>query len=309
MKITIATRGSALARAQSGLIGAALAAQPGCEVDYLIVSTQGDQSAALLDQIGGTGVFVTAVREAVLAGEAELCIHSLKDLPTASHSRLSLAAVPKRESPWDVLVSAGDLALADLPTKATVGTGSPRRAAQLRLIRPDLRVLPIRGNVPSRIHKVDTGELDAVVLAEAGLRRLGLGHRISSVLLGSDMLPAPAQGALGIEWVEDQIGADLAAGVLAQDHRDSRAEVVAERAALATLEVGCTSPMGARAVVNLETGSLELKAAVFGPPGTEPLRVQLAGSAQEPALLGVQVAEELLSQGAAKLVGEKFSWV
>ncbi|MCH9816762.1 MAG: hydroxymethylbilane synthase, partial [Actinomycetia bacterium] len=245
MTVTIATRGSALARTQSALVGAALADASDVEVGYHIVSTQGDQTTALLDQIGGTGVFVVAVREAVLAGEADLCVHSLKDLPTAAHDRLSLAAVPSRESPWDVLVSAGDAGLTELPIGASVGTGSPRRAAQLQLLRPDLHVVPIRGNVPSRIEKVDSGELAAVVLAEAGLHRLGLSHRISALLGHQEMLPAPGQGALGIEWAEDQIGADLAAAVSALDHGDSRAAVAAERATLSRLEVGCTAPMGA----------------------------------------------------------------
>ena len=197
--LRIGTRGSALALAQSGRIGAAVATATGCSVDLVRIRTEGDINTGPLAAIGGTGVFVTAVRSALLAGDVDMVVHSFKDLPTAPVPELDLAAVPLRENPFDALCARDGLQLADLPLGSRVGTGSPRRAAQLLAVRPDLKVEPVRGNVDTRLATVTTGELDAVVLAFAGLARLDRTAAVTELLDPPVMLPAAAQGALAVE--------------------------------------------------------------------------------------------------------------
>jgi hydroxymethylbilane synthase len=305
--LLVATRASNLARAQSTQVATLLGEQLGRPVELVLVTTMGDQSSAPLAQIGGTGVFVAAVRQAVLAGEADVCVHSLKDLPTEPNERLSLAAVPARASALDVLVTRSRTSLAQLARGAVVGTGSPRRAAQMRLLRPDLTVRGVRGNVDSRIAAVDRGDLDAVILAEAGLARLGLSGRISEVMSVADMLPAPGQGALGIEIDAANQDADLVSAAISIDHRETRAAVTAERAALAALEAGCTAPVGALANVDPTGVELTLVAAVFDPDGRQAVRRTCSGPVGDARLLGESAAAELISAGAGDYLGERVS--
>ncbi|KUG51781.1 hydroxymethylbilane synthase [Serinicoccus chungangensis] len=243
--LRLGTRRSALATSQSGWVADRLRAA-GRGVELVLVTTEGDTSRRSLTEIGGTGVFASALRGALLDGRIDLAVHSLKDLPTAPADGLVVAAVPEREDPHDVLVARDGLALRDLPPGAVVGTGSPRRAAQLGLLRPDLEVRDIRGNVDSRIRMVRDQVLDAVVLARAGLARLDRLDEATEVLGTDDMVPAAGQGALAVECRADDTGlaAELAEIL---DHPATRAQVSAERAALAALEAGCTAPVGALA--------------------------------------------------------------
>lgn len=243
--LRLGTRRSALATSQSGWVAERLRGA-GMEVELVLVTTEGDTSRRSLAEIGGTGVFASALRDALLDGRIDLAVHSLKDLPTAPADGLVVAAVPEREDPRDVLVARDDLTLADLPAGAVVGTGSPRRAAQLRLLRPNLEIRDIRGNVDSRIRMVHDQVLDAVVLARAGLARLDRLAEATEVLDLDTMLPAAGQGALAVECRAD--APDLAARLAeALEHPATRTAVDAERAALAALEAGCTAPVGALA--------------------------------------------------------------
>ena len=303
--VLLATRGSALALAQAGQVAQVFSERLGRPVELLRVSTQGDQSSAPLHEIGGTGVFVAAVRQAVLDGRADLCVHSLKDLPTAPREGLDLVAIPERGPVGDALVSRDDRRLADLAEGAVVGTGSPRRAAQLRRIRPDLDIHGLRGNIDSRISAVDRGDLDAVLLAEAGLHRLGLAHRISEAFPVEIILPAPGQGALGVEIAKTGSGHDLVSTALAVDHGGTRAAVTAERAALAGLEAGCTAPVGALAQVSPDGTELRLVVAVFDSEDGQMVRKSSTGSVGEAQALGHRVAAQLLSAGAGQYMGER----
>ncbi len=244
--LRLGTRRSALARTQSAWVAARLAAL-GAPCELTEVITEGDVNQAPLTQIGGTGVFASALRQALLAGEIDLAVHSLKDLPVAPEPGLVVAAIPEREDVRDVLIAAdpGVRSLADLPPGAVLGTGSPRRAAQLRQARPDLRCQPIRGNVGTRIGRVTRGELDGVVLAGAGLRRLGLTSQISGYLSTEVMLPAAGQGALAVECrADDERTVQVLAAI---DDPATRVCVELERELLAALEAGCTAPVGAYA--------------------------------------------------------------
>ncbi|MGB7449966.1 MAG: hydroxymethylbilane synthase [Ornithinimicrobium sp.] len=247
----LGTRASALASVQARTVAEWLRAG-GASVEMVPVSTEGDRSTQPLTQIGGTGVFASALRSALLRGEIDLAVHSLKDLPVADHPGLTLAAIPVREDPRDVVITASGETLAQLPFGARVGTGSPRRAGQLTACHPHLRIQDIRGNVDTRIAKVANGEVDAVVLAKAGVNRLGRTHEVSHVLELEEMLPAPGQGALAVECrdphpseqaSEHDRAVHSACAVL--DDVVTRACVGAERAMLARLEAGCTAPVGA----------------------------------------------------------------
>ncbi len=252
--LRLGTRRSALARTQSGHVASWLRAQ-GYDVELVDIVTEGDVSRAPLTQIGGTGVFASALRHALHDGTVDLAVHSMKDLPTAAEPGLVVAAVPPREDPRDALCARDGLTLAELPGGASVGTGSPRRAAQLRVVRPDLRVVPLRGNVATRPATVRDGTLDAVLLAGAGLARLGRLAQATELLDPAVMLPAAAQGALAVECREDRD--DVRAALAALEDADTRAATTAERALLAQLEAGCTAPIGALAVVTAEGLELE----------------------------------------------------
>jgi hydroxymethylbilane synthase len=246
MTLRIGTRPSALAVAQAGTIADRLSSA-GHPAELVTVTTSGDRSGAPVAELG-VGVFVSALREALVRGEVDVAVHSYKDLPTAPDPRLHMAAVPQREDPRDALVARDGMVLGELPPGATVGTGSPRRRAQLEALGLGLDVVPIRGNVDTRIGKVRSGELDAVVVAAAGLRRLGRIDEATELLDPLQMLPAPAQGALAIECRVDDLELGRALS-LALDDEHTRAAVIAERAVLATLEAGCHAPVGALADV------------------------------------------------------------
>ena len=263
--LRIATRGSALALAQTGMIAAELTRLTGVEVQISVVTTEGDTSRASLASIGGTGVFASALRSVLIAGDADLVVHSLKDLPTARYPGLKLGAVPTREDPRDAFITRDGLTLDELPEGFRVGTGSPRRVAQLLSLRPDAVVVDIRGNVDTRLAKVSSGELDAVVLAAAGLTRLGRLDAVTEFFDLSLWPTAPGQGALALEARKEDSIEELA---LIQ-HADSRLSIAAERAVLAALEAGCTAPIGATAAIS--DSLLTLTAVVYRADGTEEL--------------------------------------
>ena len=300
--LRLGTRGSALALAQSGHVATAVTAL-GPAVELVRVQTEGDVNSAAIAQIGGTGVFVTALREALLAGEVDLAVHSFKDLPTAPAEGLVIAAVPVREDPRDALVARDGLTLGELPPGSRIGTGSPRRTAQLLGLGLGLEVVPIRGNVDTRIGKVRSGELDAVVLARAGLARLGRLDEASEVLDPLTVLPAPAQGALALECRADD--AALVGLLAALDDADTRTAVAAERALLGALEAGCTAPVGALAQVADGDDGLEiyLRGLVAAIDGTDAVRLSATGPTSEAEEVGRRLAAELLDLGAADLMG------
>jgi hydroxymethylbilane synthase len=306
--LRIGTRASALAYAQSEAVAERLRAVLGADVELVTVVSEGDRTAAPLTQIGGSGVFVGAARDALVSGEVDVAVHSLKDLPTASDDRVVLAAVPRREDPRDALVARGGLTLGELATGSTVGTGSPRRAAQLRALGLGLIVVDIRGNVDTRLRKVASGTVDAVLLARAGLIRLGRVDEITETIDPIQMLPAPGQGALAVEVAA---GASVLADDIrsALDDADSRSAVTAERALLRTLEAGCLAPIGALADVaeGDEGPEMWLRAVVVAPDGSSLVRLSASGPPTEAAALGNSLAHELLTEGAASLMRERAS--
>ena len=269
----------------------------GRAVEIVGVTTLGDVSRAQLTQIGGTGVFVSALREALLGGQVDLAVHSLKDLPTGPAAGVLLAAVPPRDDPRDALIARDGAKLADLPPGARIGTGSPRRAAQLLGLRADLRCVPIRGNAGTRLGKVSEGELDAVVLACAGLARIGHVGAITQVFEPEEMLPAPGQGALAVECREDD--AELTALLQAVTDEASMAAVTAERSLLEALEAGCSAPIGAFAGGSAQ---LRMQAAVMSPDGSRTLRAHGGAPAADAWQLGRDMAAELLRSGASDLI-------
>ena len=298
--IRLGTRGSVLALTQSQQIADALTAQ-GHQVELVTITTHGDTSSAAISQLGGTGVFVTALREALLAKDVDLAVHSYKDLPTAPADGLVVAAVPVRQDPRDALVARDGLTLGELPAGSRVGTGSPRRTAQLLTLGMGLEVVPIRGNVDTRLGFVHDGKLDAVVLARAGLARLGRLEEITETLDPLQMLPAPAQGALALECRDDELVPVLAA----LDDPDTRAAVAAERALLAALEAGCSAPVGALADIALgdDGPELFLRGLVAALDGSDAIRLSATGATHDPVEVGKRLAAELLDLGAAKLMG------
>ncbi|WP_138442446.1 hydroxymethylbilane synthase [Sinomonas susongensis] len=323
MSVRIGTRGSALALTQTQQTADLLAAVGGFETELVRIKTEGDVRTGSLAQLGGTGVFVAALREALLADRCDVAIHSLKDLPTGGTPGLALGAIPARADVRDVLCARDGLTLAQLPAGAKVGTGSPRRAAQLRAARPDLEVHDIRGNVDTRLGRVPGlggsasgtagGDLDAVVLAAAGLARLGRTDVVSEYFEPDVMLPAPGQGALAVECRLDDAPArengvlvpDAVQGVLAQalaaiDDADTRLAVSAERALLARLEAGCAAPVGALA--RRKGSLLYLEAVVCSPDGRQSVRLNKATDGLTDVgahLLGIELAEDLLAHGVA----------
>jgi hydroxymethylbilane synthase len=296
--IRIGTRASDLARTQSQLVADAVTAGTGRTCLLVPVTTSGDMSTRPLSEIGGTGVFVTALRAALLAGEVDVAVHSLKDLPTAPAPDLVVAAVPEREDPRDALVAGGGRTLAQLPTQARVGTGSPRRAAQLRSLRDDLDVVDIRGNVDTRLRKVRDGEVDAVVLARAGLARLGRLDVVSEVFEPDRMLPAPGQGALAVECrAGDPPLVELLRSAL--ESVSARVAVTAERSLLGALEAGCTAPVGALA--QLVGDQVRLRAVAADVEGRTAVHGALTAPVQDAAGLGRRLADQMLADGAADL--------
>jgi hydroxymethylbilane synthase len=302
--LRLGSRRSALAMAQAEAVAARLR-DSGRPVDIVEVVTDGDRSAAALTELGGTGVFVTELRRRLYDGDIDFAVHSLKDLPTMPAAGLVVAAVPPRADPRDALVARDALVLSQLPTGARIGTGSPRRAAQLRALGLGLDVVPIRGNVDTRLGKVESGEVDAVVVAAAGLARLGRLDVASEILDPGQMLPAPGQGALAVECRADDQTLLAALGEL--DDPQTHAAVTAERSLLAALEAGCTAPVGALADVALgDDGDdeLYLRAVVTAVNGTRAVRLSATGPLAESEEIGRRLAAQLLEEGAADLIGE-----
>ncbi|MCN9241232.1 hydroxymethylbilane synthase [Streptomyces sp. RY43-2] len=324
--LRLGTRRSKLAMAQSGQVADAVTRVTGRPVELVEITTYGDISREHLAQIGGTGVFVAALREALLRGEVDFAVHSLKDLPTAQPEGLVLAAVPVREDPRDVIVAREGLKFADLPRGARIGTGSPRRMAQLnayaRTHDLSIETVPIRGNVDTRIGYVRSGELDAVVLAAAGLNRLGRLDEVTDFLSVDTVLPAPGQGALAIECAARN--AELIAALAELDDPFTRVAVTAERSLLAALEAGCSAPVGALADLHPLSASLErgdsrgagqtvkemrLRGVVGRADGSALVQMSTTGpvleSHDQAMALGSELAAEMLAKGAAGLMGER----
>jgi hydroxymethylbilane synthase len=300
--LRLGTRASELARTQSQSVADAISAATGTPVELVPIVTEGDRSDAAIAQLGGTGVFVTALREALLAGAVDLAVHSYKDLPTAPEPRLTIAAVPAREDPRDALVARDGLTLGELPPGSRVGTGAPRRVAQLRALGLGLDVVPIRGNVDTRLGRVSPGDLDAVVLARAGLSRLDRLAAITETLDPLQVLPAPAQGALAVECRTSDARTRELLGRL--EDGAARACVLAERSTLATLEAGCSAPVAAYAeVAEGDHGpELFLRASVTAIDGSDAVRGSITGALPEAVALGRSLALELLDRGAAELM-------
>ncbi len=301
--LRLGTRRSLLARTQSEQVAALLRARAGVDVELVEVVTEGDVTSASLASLGGVGVFASALRSALLDGRIDLAVHSLKDLPVAPEPGLVLAAIPPREDPRDALIARAGLTLGELGEGARVGTGSPRRAAQLLALGFGFEIVDLRGNVDSRIARVTSGELDAVVLARAGLLRIGRQGEVSEVLDPLQMLPAPGQGALALECRAGDEGTISGLSVL--DDEASRACVLAERAVLAELAGGCAAPVGALAEwAEGESGpELYLRAVVAAPDGSGDLRRSVTGPAFDPERLGRRLARVLLDDGARELAG------
>jgi hydroxymethylbilane synthase len=306
--IRIGARASALSRAQADILAAVLQSRLGADVAFVPVASHGDRTSAPLTEIGGAGVFVGAVRQALLDGDVDVVVHSLKDLPTVDDDRVALAAVPVRGDARDALVARDGLTLGELPPGSTVGTGSPRRAAQLRALGLGLEVAPIRGNVDTRLAKVAAGDYDAVVVARAGLERLGRDQEITETIDPLQMLPAPGQGALAVEVAA--ASTSLASDVhTALDDASTRAACAAERAVLRSLEAGCSAPIGALADVAEGDDGLELwlRAVVAAPDGSRLVRLSTTGSPDDAEQVGRDLANELLSEGAGAIMHEVVS--
>jgi len=303
MNIRLGTRGSTLATTQSGLVADALVAAGAergleVEVELVTITTHGDISRASLVGLSEVGVFVTALRSALQAGECDVIVHSLKDMPTAPFEGIELAATPLREDARDALC-ANRRTLDGLPAGSRVGTGSPRRAAQVLALRPDLETVAIRGNVDTRLAMVGA-DLDAVVLAAAGINRLGRADEVSELFEPSALLPSPGQGALAVE-ISSNAGDELAQLVRSLNDAATRAAVTAERAALAVLDAGCSAPVGAFATVDGATLTLDVR--VINAGGTLALNERVQGRVEDAVSLGRASAYALLGRGAATLMG------
>lgn len=306
--IRIGTRGSLLATTQAGTIRAALEAN-GHAAELVIVSTVGDRSSAPIAELG-VGVFTAALREAIADGTVDVAVHSYKDLPTAHDPRLVIAAIPRREDSRDALVARDGLVLGELPVGSVLGTSSVRRAAQLRALGLGLEIRPLRGNLDTRLNRVSNGDLDGVVVARAGLARIGRLGDITETLEPVQMLPAPAQGALAVECRAGDT--DLAALLAELDDADTRAAVTAERTLLAELEAGCSAPVGAIAEVVEsidEEGNifeeLSLRGCVAALDGSDVIRASGIGTPDRARELGLSVAAELFELGAREVLAER----
>src|SRR5436190_14334438 len=304
--LVIGSRGSKLALTQAEMIKAELARfDPSLDVHIQIIKTSGDTSAEPLAIIGGKGVFTKELEEALLDTRIDIAVHSLKDLPTIIPDGLFIAAICKREDPRDALVlnrkfKGSPATISALPEGATIGTSSPRRLSQLKHLRDDLIIKELRGNVDTRLRKLDEGEYDALVLACAGLRRLGLENRISAPLPAAEMLPAVGQGALGIECrAGDE---DTIAAVSKLDHKFTRLACTAERALLRSLGGGCQLPIAAYATVREKR--IKLDGLVADPQGQRIVRDRISGGLEEAEQLGTQLGERLLDQGAKELLAQ-----
>ena len=303
MEIRIATRKSELALWQARHVADKLGELSQVDkVSLVPLSTRGDEVLdKSLQKIGGKGLFIKELEVAMQAGDADIAVHSMKDVPAEMPPGFCIAAVLERASPADALVSADGTGIAGLPEKAVVGSSSLRRQAQLLALRPDITINPLRGNVVTRLGKLDGGDYQAIVLASAGLQRLGLESRISQEFGPQDMLPAAAQGVIGIECVDE--GAELRKLLAHLEHTDTKMTTSAERAVALTLGADCQSPVAAFATINDDV--LTIDALVASPDGREIIREQSSGSVGDAAAIGTAVARQLLERGARKLLGEK----
>ena len=300
--LRVGTRESPLALAQARQVTGQLRERSGRAAVLITMATPGDGSVVPIEQLGTTGVFTTTLRAALLRGEVDLVVHSAKDLPTAPVAGLQLVAFPARADPRDALIWPGGTSLETLPRGARIGTGSPRRAALLRGTGRQLQIVPMRGNVGTRLQKLAGGEADALVLAMAGLSRLGLSGAIATPLDPSVLMPAPAQGVLAVECRADDLG--TAAQLRTLDHAPSRAAAITERGFLAGLGAGCSTPAGALAEVTTEAGAeaaVRLSGVIAAPDGSAVIRAQVTGTAGEQ--LGRRLAHLLLARGGAALLG------
>ena len=302
--IRIATRKSPLALWQAHFVQSRLQQlYPQLRVELLPMSTKGDKILdSPLAKVGGKGLFVKELEQAILAGDANIAVHSMKDVPVEFPDGLGLSIICEREDPRDAFVSARFTSMAELPAGSRVGTSSLRRQCQLRASRPDLQILDLRGNVNSRLAKLDAGEYDAILLAAAGLKRLGLQARITTLLPPEQSLPANGQGAVGIECCLDDD--ELLTLLAPLEHGPTRQRVLAERAMNRALQGGCQVPIGAYA--ELEGDQLWLRGLVGSPDGRQILRAECRGAASDPVALGQTLAEQLLAQGAARLLTEVY---
>ena len=299
--LRIGTRGSLLAKWQAEFVRKQLFAATGVETEIVIIKTAGDKMQhAPLPQIGGKGIFIKELEEALLDESIDLAVHSVKDIPTDTPSRLSFPAVCRRADVRDALVSSSGVTLASLKEGARVGTSSLRRQAQLRRLRPDLDLRDLRGNVDTRLRKVDSGEYDAILVAKAGLDRLGLSKRISEVFAPDVCMPAVGQGAIAIETrLKDTEAADI---LLKLDDAETRTAIIAERALLSALQGGCQVPLGAWA--RIERGELLLDACVCSIDGRQYVKQQVHGPVEQAAELGQQMAQLLIQAGAQSILEE-----
>ncbi|HSJ61409.1 MAG TPA: hydroxymethylbilane synthase [Jiangellaceae bacterium] len=300
--LRLGTRGSRLAIAQSQAVADAITAASGRAVELVQITTRGDTSREPLAKIGGAGVFVSALRDALLAHEVDLAVHSLKDLPTAPPRGLVVAAIPVREDPRDAVCARDGLTLGELPEGSLVGTGAPRRAAQIEALGMGVKIVDVRGNVDTRLAKVAGGDLDAVVLARAGLARLGRLDAITETLDPIQVLPAPGQGALAVECRNDDT--ELIGLLTTLDDHTTRSAVLAERTLLAALEAGCSAPVGAYAEAAEGDDGLELylRAVVVSPDGAMSIRKSATGPLEAAEQLGRDLAIEMLDDGAGAIV-------
>ena len=303
--IRIGTRGSLLATTQAGVIRDALI-EAGHAAELVIISTAGDRSSAPIAEIG-VGVFTAALREAIACDEVDMAVHSYKDLPTAQDPRFVIAAIPPRADARDALVARDGLVLGELPAGSVIGTSSPRRAAQLRALGLGLEIRPLRGNLDTRLNRVSSGELDAIVVARAGLARIGRLDVVTETLEPVQMLSAPAQGALAVECRAGDT--DLVEKLAILDDADTRVAVTAERTLLAELEAGCSAPVGAIAEVVEsidEDGhvfdELSLRGCVAAVDGSDVIRASRIGAPDGAVELGLSVAAELFELGAREII-------
>jgi len=302
--IKIGTRGSLLALAQSTMIKKQIEAQhPGIVVELVKIITKGDKILDVpLAMVGGKGLFVKEIEEALLANEVDLAVHSMKDVPSELPDALHIGIVTRRENPHDAFLSNSAASLAELPAKARIGTSSLRRKAQLAKLRPDLVIEDLRGNLDTRLRKLDEGRYDAIILAAAGLNRLGLAKRATAYFSAVEMLPAVAQGAVGIELRKNDT--ELLAGLTFLDDRDTALAVTAERGFLRRLEGGCQVPIAGFA--ELKDGLLVLTGLVASVDGTRLIKKSVTGPSSGAEALGVTLAEELLALGAKEILAEVY---
>ncbi len=301
--LRLGTRGSPLALAQAGWVSRQLRERCGQPSVVVTVATPGDESTAPIEQLGTTGVFTTTLRAALLRGAVDFVVHSCKDLPTAPVPGLQVAAFPAREDPRDALIWPGGTSLDALPRGARIGTGSPRRAALLRATGRDLQIVPLRGNVDTRLRKLADDEVEAIVLAMAGLSRLGLLDGVATPFDPSLLMPAPAQGVLAVECrTDDPV---TAAQLRTLDHAPTRAAAIAERGFLAALDAGCSAPVGALAELAAETGAepaVRVSGLIAAPDGSSVIRAHTTGAVGDGDALGRRLAHMLLKHGGAALL-------